>query len=104
MTDSIPLTTLAHATLPSHAFFSLTPERRPLFAVQEGTPLLDGLEMASCILSSVLSAAYAYEGDTDTGQTAVAYLIEMAKGIVDASVEACLHEAKIIRANQEARG
>lgn len=76
-------------------FFSCNPEQDMLFAVREGIPATDALEMASCFLASAqdITAEVAQDerGDRIWGAF---YLIKMAKAVVDAAVGAVQDEER----------
>lgn len=81
-------------TTKTRPFHSLSPDVGYLFDVRQGVPLIDALEAASCFLAAARNAAYTFaesRGDEDYG---VAYLIDMAKAAVDASVEAAFAEER----------
>ena len=69
------------------AFFSCNPAQTNLFSVCPGVPATDALNMASSFLDVARDAAY---GATDDGSgnsgCAAAYLIAMAKAVIDAVI------------------
>lgn len=80
MTDRVPSSATAE-----HAFLCCSDA--PLFAVRGDVPTDDALEMASNFLSSARHLAYSFAVEHDDESAfGLAYLIEMAKGIVDASI------------------
>lgn len=72
-----------------HPFFSCCPNGTALFSVRPDVSLDDALDLASCFLASARDAAYEV-ADASGGSSAfsAAYLIEMAKAVVDASAMA----------------
>ncbi len=78
MTEQKATSVLSRLTLPSTPFFRCTPNGDNLFTVREGVPADAALEQASCFLASARESAYS------AAHPEAAYLIEMAKGIVDA--------------------
>lgn len=89
MSAQSPSASAPARTTKTRPFHRLSPDAGYLFDVRQGVPLIDALEAASCYLAAARNAAYAFAdirgGDEDYG---VAYLIDMAKAAVDASVEA----------------
>jgi len=70
----------------AHAFFNCSPDVK-LFDVRAAVPTDEALETASVFLSSARSLAYLVASECDDDKAfALAHLIEMAKGIVDASI------------------
>ena len=64
-------------------FFTYTSSQKNLFSVRPGVPANGALEMASCFLDVARDCAYSGEGNFSN---AAAYLIEMAKAVVDSLV------------------
>lgn len=78
-----------------HSFFSCNPRQDPLFAVRAGVSANDALEMASSLLASAATTAYRVAGDEGCEEIfAVAYLVEMARGVVDAALMADAREVR----------
>ena len=70
-------------TTAAHAFFSCNPAQERLFSVRPGIPAEDALITASNFLD--VARTCAYEGtETENLSSAAAYLIEMAKAVIDA--------------------
>lgn len=57
-----------------------------LFSVRDGVPTEDALNQASTFLAAARTAAYEADENADLGYAA-AYLIEMAKHLVDSAIE-----------------
>lgn len=75
-------------TLAQHPFFSCNPQQESLFAVREGVPVLDGLNMASALINSAdFVAILAAEAGAEDAMWATHYLIEMAYAVLGAAVE-----------------
>lgn len=69
-----------------NAFFRCSSDSK-LFAVRRDIPTDAALEMAASFLSAARSLAYSVAGRNDDEEVfALAYLIEMANGVVDASI------------------
>ena len=64
-------------------FFTYSSSQKTLFSVRPGVPADGALEMASCFLDVARDCAYSGEGNFSN---AAAYLIEMAKAVVDSLV------------------
>lgn len=64
-----------------------------LFDVREGVPIPDALNQASCFLASAKTAAYEADENADFGYAA-AYLIELAKALVDSAIESIAGASK----------
>lgn len=70
----------------SHDFFKSS--KGNIFAVREGLPIQEVLGEASCILAVAMDLCYRIADDTESTQTyGAAYLLEMAKGLLDAAIE-----------------
>jgi len=69
-----------------YPFFSCNTRQDKLFSVREGIPLEGALEQASLFLESAQAIAGIAEDVTPSVVYGAAYLIEMAKAIVDATV------------------
>lgn len=70
-----------------HPFFSANPQGDLLFSVRADIPATDALEQASCFLSAARSAVYeAAEGSARESMYGAAYLVDMAKAIVDSAI------------------
>lgn len=83
-----PATATPKRQTTDHPFFPCNARQDPLFSVREGVPMGDALEQASCFLDSAQAIAYKTdEASTDLFHAA-GYLIELAKGVVDATVRA----------------
>ncbi|MFA7240508.1 MAG: DUF3077 domain-containing protein [Sulfuricellaceae bacterium] len=81
------------ASMPKHQtadypFFSCNLQKDKLFSVREGIPLKGALEQASLFLDSAQAIAGIAEDVTPAVVYGAAYLIEMAKAVVDATVYA----------------
>jgi hypothetical protein len=70
------------STTAAHAFFSCNTAEESLFSVRPGVSSKNALAAASCFLD--LARTCAYEGpESENLSNAAAYLIEMAKAVVD---------------------
>lgn len=75
-------------------FFSYNPDGASLFAVVGGAPSDEALDVASCLLSSALDVIERAAMDTDRADIhGAAYLVEMAKGVVNAALLAMSRES-----------
>ncbi|MFA7243509.1 MAG: DUF3077 domain-containing protein [Sulfuricellaceae bacterium] len=72
----------------NYPFFSCSPRKDKLFSVREGIPLEGALEQVSLFLDSAQAIAGIAEDVTPAVVYGAAYLIEMAKAVVDATVYA----------------
>lgn len=65
----------------------------PLLSVNEGVPITDALEHASCLLACVnsLSASIGNGSIEPVDAYAIQYLNELAKGLIDACASGSLH-------------
>ena len=70
-------------TTAANAFFSCNSFNENLFSVRAGVSANNALETASCFLDVARDCAYSGEGNFSN---AAAYLIEMAKAVVDSLV------------------
>ncbi|MFA7239666.1 MAG: DUF3077 domain-containing protein [Sulfuricellaceae bacterium] len=86
-TPSPATATPKHQTA-DYPFFSCSPQKDKLFSVREGIPQEGALEQASLFLESAQAIAGIAEDVTPAVVYGAAYLIEMAKAIVDATVYA----------------
>ena len=77
--------TAQHGTTAAHAFFSCNTSNQNLFAVRPGIPAEDALNLASNLLDVARTCAYESSEESNLSG-ASAYLIEMAKGAIDALV------------------
>lgn len=75
-------------TLTQTPFFSCNPDGDALFAVREGIPALDALQMTQCFLGASIDIATTV-GDQNEGCSAwgLVYLLQMSKASLDAAVE-----------------
>lgn len=74
----------AQSDAPVHSFFKSA--GRDVFAVCRDVGPLAAIEQASSILSVVLDLAYGAESSVSTEMSAIIYLAEVAKGLVDHAV------------------
>lgn len=76
-----------------HPFFSCNPAGDELFSVRPGMPVFDALEQASCFMAAARDATYQaadlVQSDSVSG---AAYLIEMAKAVLDSAISAINQE------------
>ena len=78
---------VADFPLRSNDFFKCSSRGDALFTVREGVPALVALEQASCFLAAARKSAYEVAAKIETDSAyAPAYLIEMAKGVLDAAI------------------
>jgi hypothetical protein len=79
-----------------YPFFSCNPARDALFAVREGVPALDALQQASCFLEAARDAAYSSASSDEplNAMWATAYLVDVAKAVVDAAIDAMYDEER----------
>lgn len=63
------------------------------FSVRENIPIEGLLEQASCLLASAKAAAYESDGKGGELSYASAYLLEMAKALVDAATSGLPEQA-----------
>jgi hypothetical protein len=78
---------VADFPLRSNDFFRCSSRGDELFTVRDGMSAVVALEQASCFLAAALKGAYALaEMSEDDSAHAPAYLIEMAKGVMDAAI------------------
>lgn len=78
-----------------HQFFSCNPEQDMLFAVREGLPATDALEMALCFLASAQDITEEVaQAEHDDRIWGAFYLIKMAMAVVDAAVGAVMDEER----------
>jgi hypothetical protein len=75
------------------SFYSCNTEQTPLFSVNAGVPLLDALQEASNFLAGARAAAYSADEEGTGMAYSAAYLIHMAKAVIDAAI-AGLDEGK----------
>lgn len=74
-----------------HSFFEYPQSK--LFAVRDGHPVDDVLTQASCFLGVAVDLAYRAADETDNKMAfGVAYLVELAQGVVDSTVRAVIRE------------
>ncbi len=76
------LTTPTRVTSPL-PFFPCNPSGDRLFSVRADVPLPDALEQASCLLAVARDATYQVAESLGSAAYGPAYLIEMAKAVVD---------------------
>ncbi len=79
---------MANLIVSNRPFFPYNAEHDPLFDVRAGVPVEMVLEYASCFLESAISCTYTAAGSTENDSDAIlsiAYLLEMAKGLVEAA-------------------
>lgn len=76
-------------TTDATGFYEYSSSQKPLFSVIPGVPANGALEAASCFLAAARDCAYLGEENTSS---AAAYLIEMAKAVVDSLV--CVTDSK----------
>lgn len=76
-------TNTQHGATDATDFFTYSSSQKTLFSVRPGVPANGALEMASCFLDVARDCAYSGEGNFSN---AAAYLIEMAKAVVDSLV------------------
>ncbi len=70
------------------SFFSCNSDQTNLFSVQPGVPVLNALQMASTFLSVAHgSACQADESCADNSGNAAAYLVTMAKAVIDSIIK-----------------
>lgn len=75
------------------AFFSCNPQHEKLFMVRDGIPAMNALEQASCFLDSARTiAGYAGQSNDAALMFAATYLIDLAKAVIDATVEGSIQE------------
>lgn len=92
--SAIPKTTHAYP------FFSCNPQGTALFSVRPGVSSIDALQIASCFLTSARDAAYSATAHTDSSDVfATAYLVEMAKSVVDAAIAGMISEENAARSD-----
>ena len=72
-----------HGATDATDFFTYSSSQKKLFSVLPGVPADGALEAASCFLDVARDCAYSGEGNFSN---AAAYLIEMAKAVVDSLV------------------
>ena len=76
-------TNTQHGATDATDFFTYSSSQKTLFSVRPGVPADGALEAASCFLDVARDCAYSGEGNFSN---AAAYLIEMAKAVVDSLV------------------
>ncbi|MFA7240850.1 MAG: DUF3077 domain-containing protein [Sulfuricellaceae bacterium] len=87
-TSSAPAASTPKHQTADYPFFSCNLQKDKLFSVREGIPLEGALEQASLFLDSAQAIAGIAEDVTPAVVYGAAYLIEMAKAVVDATVYA----------------
>lgn len=76
-----------------HPFFSCNPSGDQLFSVRENISATDALEQASCFMAAARHATYQAADDANSEAVfGAAYLIEMAKAVLDAAIVAIAKE------------
>ena len=74
-------------TTVSVAFFSCNSDQTNLFSVQPGIPALNALQMASTFLDVARDSAYRADASCkDNSGSAAAYMVTMAKAVVDSVI------------------
>lgn len=80
----------------THAFCSINPAGQMLFAVNDGVPLVEALEMAQCYLSAARAITAQTADSLDSGEAFGAhYLVEMAAAVLDSAVSSAYKEARM---------
>ena len=82
-------TNTQHGATDATGFYEYSSSQKPLFSVMPGVPANGALEAASCFLAAARDCAYSGEQGITS---AAAYLIEMAKAVVDSLV--CVNDAQ----------
>lgn len=87
--------TFPNITTEHTSFFTCASGRllEPIFSVREGIPIEDAMNLASCFLDVARDSAYeSADGKSSHQAHSAAYLIEMAKGIIDSVNSAVMRE------------
>lgn len=78
-----------------HPFFSCNPSGDQLFAVREHISAIDALEQASCFMATALDVTYQAADSTQSNAVSgAAYLIEMAKAVLDSAISLAYREER----------
>ena len=95
MSDSQSAPTPKRVTA-QHPFFSCNSRGEQLFSVRENISATDALEQASCFMATAFDVTYQAADSTQSNAVSgAAYLIEMAKAVLDAAISLAYREERI---------